>query len=1340
MERRRFNLSSMSPMADSTRIDASLMGNRHSPASFLRGLSPKGANTTLNGTRTPERSLMNHTATSPSSISRQKLNLSQLDPRTFVDVHSSGLASRIVAYHESSLGGRSGLQRSMSASNLYNPLTQPRRAPATPLPYKSKVPALSMTQIAPPERSFYSGNTLPSLLRSNSLAGVVHKVSEQEQLSRENRPILHPPHPQHESEPTRSVLEELKEISRKRINSGDASSPHDFTKRSCHRGVDFVDHNRHQQQLTQLQQQQPQNQSFKRQRELTVSVPLRHHSTSLVPAPPSMQHMLSNGSISPTQSPEQLAKRPNCNYNNDIASSLSSSRRHSNKRKLFDMRESFQRSKCESTASGSSPDNSPGENVAKIQRKVIAESVSKASSMPVPSVSAVPPARTISAPPADQRSAEVPPATEKPKLTLFNARQSQTKTKQPRQDLNSPDVDAGEYAGINFVKPKQQNSMLGVKNSSVERTHKTKLAIMLSGLKGELYQGEPDELDALAPSPVDLPTPIKPTIAPPVTTATTTTTTTSTATMNTSAASKPVILSNQVIKPAETTTTSATNPLPKLVFGQTATTASPEPAAAPKTTEKDAAAPAGIPAKPELPANSLAPAASTQPLITFGTPKSSAAPTLSFGNASTTVTTTPSTSATTTKPMFSFGQPSANGPTVGVASGFKIDSPATTKANSTNSGTPATTTNTFGAVTTTTTFGAATTTTTFGAATTTTTFGAAIPTTTSTTSSISFGKPISAGPTGPATMNNPATGIISPFGTGPSTTSNALNSTESKPIFAFGQSGNASSGTPASSGNEAPAAKPAVFSFGSSTTQPAGAALTQSFGSQSQSGANSFGGVFSQPAATKAEPTKPGIFGSQDNSFGSAFKPSGDAAATTAAEPVKPFGFGATTTVAGGAPAPTNLFAFGGSATSKTTEPTTTNTANNLFGQNAATTTPFAFGGASAAAATGSSGNKDNKSIFAFGGGGAGAGAADNNSAAKPSSLFNFGGAEKSAPPAFGSSTPSASSAAPTPASNVFGFGSAQQKPATPMFGNGSAQQAASAAPPVAATKPFGFGGAQQASAPSASPASGGFSFAAAASKNTAEASGTNMFGSPASTSKTTFNFGGNTGNQAGAASPGGFSFATPSKKEAPAATNIFGSPNTGVVKPSFSFSSNNPSTQSAAPTPAPSFGGFGAPAAPPAAAPNQNKPFAFGGGSAAPAPSASPMGGNLFANAVAATENQPKPGGVFPFGGAKSTASSTTAGNAPFSFGGAAAGGIASPPSNQGMNTAKPFTFGGVGGNPAPNVFGSPAPAPAASNPAGAFSFGGGGSPAQQANAGNMFAPPSESRPIRKATRRLQK
>lgn len=358
-------------------------------------------------------------------------------------------------------------------------------------------------------------------------------------------------------------------------------------------------------------------------------------------------------------------------------------------------------------------------------------------------------------------------------------------------------------------------------------------------------------------------------------------------------------------------------------------------------------------------------------------------------------------------------------------------------------------------------------------------------------------------------------------------------------------------------------------------------------------------------------------------------------------------------------------------------------------------------------------------------------GAGNNSAVANPSGVFSFGGTDKSAPPAFGSGTTSVTSATATPTNNTFGF-STTQKPATPMFGSGSTQQ--SSTPAVAATKPFTLGGGAP-TTPSASPASGGFSFSAVATKNTtAPTAGTNLFGSPASASKPSFNFGGNTATQAAAAgSPaGGFSFATTTKKEDSASTNMFGSPNTGVVKPNFSFSSNNP-------TPAPTFGGFGAPAAaaPTATSTNQSKPFAFGASTPAAAPQP-PLGGNLFANAVSATQNQTKPSGVFSFGAAKSTAG-TTAGNAPFSFGGASAGGIASPPSNQGLNTAKPFSFGGAGGTPAPNVFGSPAPAPPASNPTGGFNFGG-VSPAQQANAGNMFAPTPESRPIRKATRRLQK
>ncbi|KAH8375915.1 hypothetical protein KR200_007266, partial [Drosophila serrata] len=1348
------------------------------PSTFLATLSPLRRNSVIssNGSRTPEESLASQTmatttAGSSNSISRQKLNLSQLDPRTFADVHSSGLTSRIAAYHENSLGGRGsgsgagGLQRSMSVSNLYSPLSHSRRPAAPPLPYKASVPVLSLTKIAPPERSFYSGNTLSSLMRSNSLVGVGLKTSDQEQLSRENRPILHPPHPQHECEPTRSVLEELKEISRKRINSGvslhrvgcnrrdtssgfgyfqDTQSAHDFTKRSCQR-EDFVDlhqqhhqHHHHQQhhELHRLQQQQH-HQSFKRQRELTVAVPLRHNLTSLPVPPPALQHMYSNGAISPRQSPEQVAKRRNCSYSNDIASSLSSSLRHTNKRKLFDMRDSLQQSHNESAASTSSPENSPK---SKVQRKVDAESIGRTQSMPIPAVPPVPPARTISAPPAKSHSSEhrpteaiVPPAAQKPKLTLFNARQpTQTTGDRTRQDLNSPDVDAGEYAGIQFVKPKQQNSMQGVRNPSVERTQKTKLAIMLSGLKGELYQGEPDEPDTtLVPPPAGLPTPIKPISSSVVTSKTTTTTTTTSTTTTTTSTTpaqtivspnKPVILSNQVIVPAASTTATTTSTtVPKLSFGALGgTAAAPAPApvtasasaaaVAPSPRSDPAAAPAPTPvttdkapeaglgnqAKFSLPATSIASGVtSAHPLVTFGSPKPSTAPTLSFGS----TTTTTSASSSSTAPLFSvFGQSPAttNGPTVGAATSFKTETTkettSTTTANSL--GTPNTTSLTFGTSTATATV-----------------LPRIAPT-------LNFGQPIAA----------TTTVSTSPFGTAPTASSSMISPPKAAPMFAFGQSSSTANG------GTTPAKPPAVFSFGGSSTQATNGATESK---------PTFGGVFN----SKPEPSKPaGIFGSQDTTFGSPFKPPAASVATGAAtstEPANAFAFKTPTTSA--TTTATNLFTFGGatSTAAKPAEPAT----SLAFGQSAGTAaaTPFSFGGAATAAKETSSNTDANKSVFAFGGS---AGGGDKSSSNKPSAALNFGGGDKAAPsPAFGSVAPTVAAVTPTPGP-AFAFGTSS-KPSTPMFGSNGA----TATP--AATKLFAFGAVQ--STPTAAPApTGGFSLAAVAAKKTEEPSGANLFGSPAA--KPSFNFGGNTSNQAAgpavaspAAPTGGFSFG---KKE-PAATNVFGSAanaNTGVVKPTFGFGGGS-NTTTPAPATSSGFGGFGAPTAAPAVAAasqpaagasNQNKPFAFGGSTATGAPTAAPsIGGNLFASAVAATQNQAKPGG-FAFGGAKnSTNSNSTAGNAPFSFGGAAAGGIASPPSNQSMNTAKPFSFGGAGGNPAPSVFGSPAPqhpAPPASNPAGAYNFGGSSSPAQQANAGNMFAPPPENRPFRKATRRLQK
>ncbi|KAH8294805.1 hypothetical protein KR018_003211 [Drosophila ironensis] len=1393
---RRYSLSGLSlcprlasPMADSTRIDASAMASAGpAPANGLAlGLSPSRRPSLLNGSRTPDRSFDSNTV---ASISRQKLNLSQLDPKTFADVHSSGLASRIVAYHVANPEGRGGgLQRSMSAQNLCNPLSQPRRMAGAPLPYKAAVPMISMTRIAPPERSFYNGNTLPGLLRSNSLAGVVNKANEQqEQLSRENRPILHPPHPQFDSEPTRSVLDELKEISRKRINSGEPQMPPDYSKRSCQRAMDFVDHHSlhhpHNQHHNHQQQQQQQPQSFKRQRELTVAVPLRHHQTALGPTPMSLLHRHSNGpKSSPMKSPEQAAKRRNCSYSNDIASSLSSSSRHNHKRKLLDMRDSIRSRRNDSGVSGGSPDSSPGENVAKIQRKVDAGAIGKSQSMPVSVAQAVAPARTYSVPQAQSKAiqaSEASPKATKPKLTLFNARQTDVGTTEPpvTKDLDSPDIDAGEYAGIQFVKPKKQNSAL-IRNTNVERTAKTKLAIMLSGLKGELYHEETDELDATVPAPAELPTPIKPTIAPAVTT--TSTIANPAESKTTVAPSKPVILSDTLIKPADKPNITAAS----------ANSAGAAEAKQPEKSDKSAEA-AKSETKFTLPISLPAPSATAaQPSMSaFGSPKSTEAapkPALfSFGTPTATPTTsTTSNTATKSSPVFAFGQkPSVDNSTA--QANFKLDTSINTTATTTNSAAPGATSFTLGSAAPQT---------------------ALVKPVSSTTPSLSFAIPSS----GISSTNTapPASGSLSVAA--PANNSSSMVPREAPKPFAFGQSN-----APAAINSGDSATKPPAFSFGSTT--PATAAvppLTAAlFGSQNKDTKKPFGGAFSTPAAPKSEPPKAEMFGGQNKSFASAFNP--PAASTNTTEPAKAFQFNAGTPKDSGSAAPTNLFSFGGSTNpAKPTEAANaSNPTTNPFDQGKSAATPFTFG---AAASTGTSANNDSTPVFSFGG-------PAKAEADKPRQIFGFGAGDKTNAPATAPAAAAAvAPATPISSNNGFGFGSAQ-KTSTPMFGNGSAGSQGNTAAPEA-NKPFAFGGAQPAAA---SPAGGGFSFASIANKHAEPAN------------KPSFVFGASSNNQGGAAAPaaGGFAFGSTGKKEEPTITNVFGSAsaaNTGIVKPTFNFGGSSSTAQTTptfggsssttaqpAPTfggsssttaqPAPTFGGsstaqtaptfggsstaqtaptfggsltaltaptFGGSSSTPAkaastfgginstpakaaptfggsstaqaspafggfgatasgasmAAPAANKPFAFGSNATGPAP-----GGNMFASAVSAAQNQPAKPASFSFGAVKSPTASTTPGNAPFAFGGAAAGGIASPPSNQGMNTAKPYTFGGASGNPAPTAFGSPAPSsvPQANSKPGAFAFGG-ATTAQQANATNLFAP-TDNRPIRRATRRLQK
>ncbi|KAH8359150.1 hypothetical protein KR093_004712, partial [Drosophila rubida] len=1223
--------------------------------------------------------------------------------RTYADVHSSGLASRIVKYHNDSTGGT--LKRSISFNNLHQPITQPRRSiVASPLTHKPNLPLLSMTRIAPPERSFYCGNTLPSLLRSNSLLGV-DKCSEQ--LSCENRPILHPQPLQHDNEPTRSVLEELKEISRKRINSSvsqrlfgagsmgltnnkcfqDIQQNEFNTKKSCNRMADFVDHhNMHPHPQPHIQQMQSPT-GVKRHRELSVAVPLRlHHTPIVVPLQhhhqPPQQHQLShhqlhqqqqqqqnqlhmtyggNNNHSPQQSPEQVAKRRNCSYSNDISSSLSSSKLHSHKRKLYDMREKVRsESGIQSTVrreNSASPDNSPLQHAAKIQRRQPTSDLrlahlTQSQSTPITPLPATPAQRTVSAPALQQSATrEEAVATPKPKLTLFNAKQQQLKQQVRTLEAESPDadVDAGEYAGIHFVKPKQQNSFNGVKNSNLERTQKTKLALMLSSLKGEIYQDDSEpESEARLVDETDAKR------QPRITGSATLSATTKTTTVPTTT----VTLSSATITTATVATAAPLATITTPAVATTAAVASTTTIAATVTTTAAATIPNANTKPVILGMTTIAPASNLTVTSSTEAKPNNSFNLISFNNTPTTKQTpTTSSSEVSTKLNATASEP--------ILGGFKLPSSTTNTTNTANAALL------FASPKATTASAQTTSTTSAGVF----SFGntATAKTTSASTSSVSTTAAITA----PTFSFGGAATLAAPAATPAAAAANVVPAASS--IFAFGNAAAAKTSDAPSTTNAA-----TTFSFGNATSNTAPPAFKMDNWTPkpslaaAASSTQSLDSAFKAPMATTTPTAAP--TNAQNN--------------TTDSSKVFSFGNSNTKTTSANAAAPIAP------------------TATSIFGQAAAATatpsTPsFSFNSATTSATTTTaqpvdSGSNSSAGLFAFAGSGGASGATAAGGAAavvKPvakappftlpstnkSNVFSFGGgggnaaktpATAAAPTNFNfNATPNAPAAAST---NNFSFNAAPNQ--TSIFG-GNATESATAT--ITPSKPLTFGGnattTEQQSQSTAAPAApaGGFSFAAVAQKNESN----NLFGTPAAT---------------------------------------------GVVKPSFNFGGNSaPSTTTPAPA---AFGGFATPAAP------ASKPFAFGG-SATSAPAnntTSPMGSNLFASAVTATQQQQQ----------------QPQQQKPFAFGGAAA----TPQMN---STSNIFAFGANSSTaPANNIFGSAAPAPVAG---GTFKFGGtaspapgngptpdmqGGATAQQLNSGNLFALPNtpESRPIRRATRRLQK
>ena len=142
-----------------------------------------------------------------------------IDPQVYRDTQSNGFSSRIVKYYE-----KSQAKTRPIASRVYK---RPGEFPVVNLE-KSEI-NLNLRQnaeapkvkIAPPIRSNYQANSRSEILRTGSLSGMAATLNKSTQASTlvsrsENEP-LEPSNTDYET-PTRSVLDALKEISRKRIH------------------------------------------------------------------------------------------------------------------------------------------------------------------------------------------------------------------------------------------------------------------------------------------------------------------------------------------------------------------------------------------------------------------------------------------------------------------------------------------------------------------------------------------------------------------------------------------------------------------------------------------------------------------------------------------------------------------------------------------------------------------------------------------------------------------------------------------------------------------------------------------------------------------------------------------------------------------------------------------------------------------------------------------------------------------------------------------------------------------------------------------------------------------
>ncbi|XP_063710161.1 nuclear pore complex protein DDB_G0274915 [Culicoides brevitarsis] len=1160
MEKRRSSINSslniseslVAPQANSTRIVSNFIGSSQKTGVKRKPTSP----------------LSSRNAMSKTSLGTICYNRS-LDPQTYSDITSQGLTSRLVRY-----GGNVQTTETNKPSPLRSAYLKKSAFPMIKLkkdgnkPSAQRSQSLSCVRIAPPEKVTFQPNARSSILRSGSMIAMPNLGG----MSRRDNEPLNPASNEHGSNPTRSVLDELQEISRKRINNEELDT--ERIKKQC-KNITEVDG------TTTYQNN-------------TLS-DFSGTMSDLVYRSPIMQKRTREGQpgqTSPSSAELEKQKKRLCTKNNEVASSLSSSISLATpKRQVNEL----------NTRKGLDLNKEPPEetpvNVATQQIPTRSGVIKE-----VPQSNLVVQVPVLRKEPKPVKN-DVPTA---PKLTLFNKKYD---------DMGVKDADLEETTEkkSRFVKPKASDEDLDIK--SVKKVEQSKLAVLLKCLAGELDDdpaedavdsSKKEEPKTETPAKIELKMPEAPKVTAPVIEIPSQPLKlpeikpleTKKPEENTQKNEKPAVSFNLNTEPAKSVAPliqPTTASKPSFTFGSTpaATTASSSPSASNPVVTSTIS---GITSLPSLVVPSST-AATTKaetnsntsfmfgnisnteslpkPLISAptsaftATSAPSSTPAFSFGSNATpaaSVSTAPSTTSgsqpsQTSKPSFVFGASSAGNneskpalPTFGaIASTNSTSIPSSTTAVASPFGASSTPSSTFN----------------FGAPKTSTAAPSqpsAIPSLGSVsafklpeTQPASQAAPVFGQSTQPSTTSSvfgssttPASTTNSVFGssTTPASTTNSVFGSSTTPASTtnsvFG-----SSTTPASTTNPvfgSSSANSGTFTFGQQPSKPAETTFGQNsiFGAtnnQSNTASQQPSGGFSFNAAPKTtQPSAPGGF-----SFNASTN-----AAPASQEPQKPSVFSrlggvapaASTQNASSAVSPSkSLFTFSSSSNANQEKPSSN--APPAFGSNmtnvsSISNTSSIFGGNTTM-------NSTAQNTTIFGNTSTGGNLFGAQQPQKESTGGIFGGATSN-PPAFGAtSTFGSNVTSPTAPSTGFGQkstfnfgGSTNNNNATNNTPSNSSApftfgQSATSAPAATDNKPFTFGGSSAPPAypgPATSQEPPKFNF-------TAQGAGTNSpFGQ---SNNNTPSFGGSTGGIT--PSPGAFNFTAGANNNS---GNVFGSASSG--------------------------------------------------------------------------------------------------------------------------------------------------------------------------------------------------